>query len=169
MSPAVNEVPSGRVRRLGTPRNMFLLVLAAAATYAGVHLTTTFVSERGNEARFRTFARQIRTADHIIVTDRLNREPALTIPGEDAKAFVRALASARRWRNVPRGYDVPPFDQTLAFFAGTNALGAIRSNDEFVDFDGRMYHDDSKVMSHLIGRYWRPASTPAIEYRGDHK
>jgi hypothetical protein len=165
----VNEAPSERVWRLGTPRRIFLLVLAVAATYAGVHLTTALVSERGNEARFRIFAQQIRIADHIIVTDRLNREPAFTIPGEDAKAFVRAVASARRWRNVPRGYDVPPFDHTLAFFGGTNALGAIRSNDEFVGFHGRMYHDDSKVMSHLIGRYWRPASTPAIEYRGDHK
>jgi hypothetical protein len=169
VSPTVNEAPSGRVRGLGTPRNIFLLVLALAATYAGVYLTTALVSERGNEARFRIFAQQIRTADHIIVTDRLNREPAFTIPGEDAKAIVRAVACARRWRNVPRGYDVPPFDHSLAFFAGTNALGAIRSNDEFVEFDGRRYHDDSNVMGHLIGRYWRPASTPAKEHRGDHQ
>jgi hypothetical protein len=131
----------------------FLLV----AVLIGVYLTTVLVSERLNHARFRAFGEQIATADYIAVPARTNGEPAFAIPGEDAKEFVRAVAGARRWRVVPRGVDVPPYCFTFTFFAGTNALGVIRGNDDFLDFNGKRYHDDSDVMAHIIGRYWRPA------------
>ena len=134
-------------------RKALLLVLVVAA----VCLAVALVSQRINQARFRAFGEQIGAARHITVPPRPNGEPAFTIPGEDAKGFVRAVASARRWRVVPQGYDVPPYCFTFTFFAGTNALGVIRGNDEFVEFNGRRYHDDTLVMGHIIGRYWRPA------------
>ena len=149
----MNALLLGRVRTLNTPRKVILIVLLIAGVYAAVHLTTTFVLERLNEARFRSFAREITPADHITVTHCLKREPAFTIPGKDATTFIRAVACARRWRTVPWGYDVPPFDLTLTFFAGTNVLGAICSNGDFVDFKGKRYHDDLYVIGHLLGRY----------------
>jgi len=158
----VNALLSGRVRRLNRPRKVILLVVVVVVAYAGVRLTTAFVLERLNEARFRDFSLRIAPADHIIVTDRLNRPPAFTIPGEDAKTFVRGVASSRRMKHIPWGYDVPPFHLTATFLAGTNALGDISSNGDLLQFNGKTYWAHSNVVGRLTGRYSGPSQSPTL-------
>jgi hypothetical protein len=104
---------------------LFLIPVILIA-YAGVRLAIPLALDMVNAARFPAFARRIASSDHVVVADRLNRKPAFTIVGEDAKKFVRAVACSRRWMILARGYDEPQYDYSVTFLAGTNALGAIR-------------------------------------------
>ena len=130
-------------------RAALLLVLIGLVIYGGVRLTT-FAVEIVTAARFRAFTHRIATADHVVVANRSARPQAFTIPGEDARRFIRAVSCARRYIPRPGLEDASIYGDRSTFFVGTNALGDLRACGNLFIVNGRKYRDDTGVVRKLL-------------------
>lgn len=91
------------------------------------------------------FLRQISTADRLVVTNHYYSFGA-TITGTDVSGFITAIKSART-KGWGTGLDWgSPFACNLVFYAGTNQLASLPTENGVFNLDGVEYSDSSGVL-----------------------
>lgn len=94
------------------------------------------------------FARRIAVADRVVAST-TQGHVSITLTGDNAKALIQAVSSAKRERPPWGMGDACIYDVRITFFEGAKALGDILSCTELFIVDRKKYRDETGMLGKL--------------------
>jgi len=144
---------------------LFALAICTLLLPAGAQ-TNTAVPVAGSIST--NLAYLIASADHIIVTNRLDRWQeaqyrgfSLSISGDHARNIVRVVSSAE-----PGGPCKCFPEWSMRFYRETNFLADIQLGSDYFVFDEQWYFDHSGVLERFSSELYKQMKTPPNTARG---